>query len=119
MLYLAPNEATIHQLLKDADHLQLKSISTMTFDDMLKTVTTKDFSARIVPELLPLYESDVLFPWTEAALEEWYEDVAVLLKRYEPIPSLESLYQRVLAILVWTGETRTFSIRTNHTDDPK
>ncbi|WP_214814769.1 DEAD/DEAH box helicase family protein [Exiguobacterium sp. s34] len=29
MLYLAPNEATIHQLLKDAEHLQIQSVSTI------------------------------------------------------------------------------------------
>ncbi|WP_410721045.1 hypothetical protein, partial [Brevibacillus sp. SIMBA_076] len=50
MLYLAPNEATIHQLLKDAEHLQIQSVSTMAFDEWLKTVSSKDFSASIVQE---------------------------------------------------------------------
>ncbi|TCI61809.1 AAA family ATPase [Exiguobacterium sp. SH3S1] len=104
MLYLAPNEATIHQLLKDAEHLQIQSVSTMAFDEWLKTVSSKDFSASIVHELLPLYQGRDLFEWAEAAIEEWYEDVAVLLRRYEPIKGLEELHERALAI--WFGQER-------------
>jgi len=104
MLYLAPNEATIHQLLKDAEHLQIQSVSTMAFDEWLKTGSSKDFSASIVQELLPLYQGHDLFEWADAAIEEWYDDVAVLLRRYEPIKALEDLHERALAI--WFGKER-------------
>jgi DNA helicase-2/ATP-dependent DNA helicase PcrA len=105
MLYLAPNEATIHQLLKDAEHLQIQSVSTMAFDEWLKTGSSKDFSASIVQELLPLYQGHDLFEWADAAIEEWYDDVAVLLRRYEPIKALEDLHERALAI--WFGQERS------------
>ncbi len=104
MLYLAPNEATIHQLLKDAEHLQIQSVSTMAFDEWLKTGSSKDFSASVVQELLPLYQGHDLFEWADAAIEEWYDDVAVLLRRYEPIKALEDLHKRALAI--WFGQER-------------
>ncbi len=110
MLYLAPNEATIHQLLKDAEHLQIQSVSIMAFDEWLNTVSSKDFSASIVQELLPLYQGHDLFEWADAAIGEWYDDVAVLLRRYEPIKTLEDLHERALAI--WFGQERPGSAQT-------
>nr|WP_276313837.1 3'-5' exonuclease [Exiguobacterium algae] len=106
MLYLAPNEATIHQLLKDADHLQIKSVSTMTFDDYAIHLSKKYLNQEGRKELLPLYESNTLLKWTDEALVEWNEDICETLKSYNPLDELNELHQR--AYDMWVFGQGTF-----------
>ncbi|WP_214803592.1 3'-5' exonuclease [Exiguobacterium sp. s194] len=106
MLYLAPNEATIHQLLKDAEHLQIQSVSTMTFDDFAVQLNKKFLNQNGHLELLPLYESSHLIKWVDEALAEWNEDICETLFSYEPIHELVNLHER--AIDIWMSGKGTF-----------